>query len=311
MIPMENNPAAAWICALAGIVLHGAALARSLGKRGRLSPKTAAVLLLPGLLGLLSARGGFELLGWDTEYASFRWCYTTGLLGLAAGTALAARAAGAKILPALDETAAAACLCMAAARLSQRWLGEVGAGPWLEENSIFRGSFLILRNQWDEMLAAIFIPEALAALAAAGIAGVLLKGRKNHSDETTAGYVSGVTVLLLTIPQILLEQFRTGHYMHWRMVRAEQVLCALAALSVILFFSIRRWKTCREYAGGTILPIIIYLLFCMAIILIQFVLDGKLLELPEMVCWGVYVLSIAGMLICGMASARHGSRIIR
>ena len=308
---MLYDPLRAWICTAAGLGIFTAAMIHALWKNRSAVWKKGAASLLPVAFGLGLAKAGYTLLQTGEVTSVFHWCFTLGLVGMLAGTCCTAWITKEKTGLLMDRTAPALGLAMAGARLSQRWLGEVGAGPWLEENSIFRGSFLILRNQWDEMLAAIFIPEALAALAAAGIAGVLLKGRKNHSDETTAGYVSGVTVLLLTIPQILLEQFRTGHYMHWRMVRAEQVLCALAALSVILFFSIRRWKTCREYAGGTILPIIIYLLFCMAIILIQFVLDGKLLELPEMVCWGVYVLSIAGMLICGMASARHGSRIIR
>ena len=119
-MPLVTNLPAAWICLLAGAALLTAALARSLKRQGRLTGRTAAVCLLPAALGLLLARGGYALLQWEDNYTSFHWCFSTGLLGLTAGTALAARLAGGRIADTLDNCATALCLVMACARLSQR-----------------------------------------------------------------------------------------------------------------------------------------------------------------------------------------------
>ena len=308
---MLYDPLRAWICTAAGLGIFTAVMIHALWKNRSAGWEKGAASLLPAAAGLVLAKAGYVLLQTGEMASVFHWCFTMGLVGMLAGTFCAARITREKTGLLLDRTAPALGVAMAAARLSQRWLGEVGAGPWLEENSILGVPFLMLRNQWDETLTALFIPEALMGLAAAGVAWMLLKGRKSHSAEKTAGEASGAMVLLLTIPQILLEQFRTGHYMHWRMVRAEQVLCALAALAVILFFNARSRETSRENACTAFLPSVIYLLLCAAIILIQFVLDGKLMELPETVCWGGYLLSIAGMLICGMVSVTRESRSIR
>ena len=298
MIPMENNPAAAWICALAGIVLHGAALARSLGKRGKLSPKTAAVLLLPGLLGLLSARGGFELLGWDTEYASFRWCYTTGLLGLAAGTALAARAAGAKILPALDETAAAACLCMAAARLSQRWLGETGVGPILENEGI-----LTMINEWEEPVLAAWIIETGICLLAAAATAVLSRRRPRAAGGTFCAAVH-----FLMNPQILAEQFRSGEYLKFMMMRLEQALFALAGLGTLIWLCERYRRAAGGSGAAAYAPAAGYLAAAGIIALSEFMLDGKLIEAPASVSWALFGAAAAGRTALAVYAVRRRDR---
>ena len=96
---MEMNLTAAWICVLGGGLVTGGFLAGSLKKQGRLQGKYAWTLLLPLLAGLLFARGGFELTQFQEDYSgfswTFRWCYTTGLMGLMIGAEAAAALTGA------------------------------------------------------------------------------------------------------------------------------------------------------------------------------------------------------------------------
>ena len=96
---LETNPTFAWICVLLGAAALLISLTHSLKKQRCSVGQTAAVSLIPAALGLLFARGGYALLQWEDNYASFHWCFSTGLLGMAAGTALAARRAPAARVP--------------------------------------------------------------------------------------------------------------------------------------------------------------------------------------------------------------------
>ena len=142
---MVHEPANAWICLLAGALIQGFFLLRSLRGQGKGGMKSLWLPILPVGLGLGLARGGFELLQAEESLAAFRWCYTLGLAGLVGGTALAARLAGAGMARTLDECAAGFCLTMAFARLAQRWLGETGMGPILDAPNLFT-----MVNEWEE-----------------------------------------------------------------------------------------------------------------------------------------------------------------
>ena len=147
-MPMLQEPAFAWICAAAGLLIHMAFLFRALRKESTGRKETALLVLpVPAALALGFARGGYALLQAEESATSFAWCFTAGLYGLLLGTALAARVAKAGTWRLLDRTAPAACLAMACARLGQRWLGETGFGPWLEEDSFWSGTFLALRTE--------------------------------------------------------------------------------------------------------------------------------------------------------------------
>ena len=287
LMPLVTNLPAAWICVLAGTVLLTAVLALSLKRQGRLTGRTAAVCLLPAVLGLLLAKGGYVLLQWEDNYASFPWCFSTGLLGLTAGTALAARLAGGSIADTLDDCAAALCLAMACARLSQRWLGLTGIGPILDETG-----FYAMINDWEEPVLATWMIETAACLAAAGITA--LRGRKK--EGRVPGGSLCLALFLLMIPQILTEQFRSGAYLSFMMMRLEQVLFALIALGALLYLCavLRRKNAMR--LPGVILTLAAFFLMLGFIALLQFILDGKVADWPAGLCWGLYGLTIAGVL---------------
>ena len=304
---MIHNPAAVWICVIFGLAVH-ALVMNELLRDAQESGHRRAAAVLPALLGLVCAKVGYLLLQGAGTPSAFRWCFTTGIVGMLLGTGLAARMTGMDTIRVQDRAAPALCAAAALARLSQRWLGEVGAGPWLEEGSFFCRAPFALVNDWGEAVLAIYLPEALAAL----IGSVLClrresaAGRKGIPSEPPGGSIA-VAAAFLTVPQILLEQLRSGHFMHWRMMRAEQAVCALTALAVLLYVFVKREGGFRAGLRSAAGPAAAFLGCCILIAVTQFVLDGKLFFLPVPVCWTVYVLADLIMLWITMIPAR-GSR---
>jgi len=295
---LEMHEAAAWLCFAAGALIHAGMLGRSLKKAGGIGNGAAwkwALLLLPAAMGLGLARGGFEVLQPGDSFSSFRWCYTLGLAGMAAGTALAARLCGADALRALDETAPGLCLAMAFARGAQRWLGEAGIGPILEENNL-----LTMVNDWEEPVLATWAVEALACLAAAAI--VWAAGKRKPRAR---GGSFLLAVFFLLIPQILTEQFRSGAYLRYEMMRLEQALFAIFTLAGILAMCVRTARGKRAGFWKTWWPGIAFVACCGAVAVIQFMLDGKLMECPAAICWTMYALTVAGMLAIAVFSVRR------
>lgn len=301
-MPIYTDEKAAWICAAAGLMLHAAFLAGSLSRQKAKIAKNAWALLLPAALGLLLARGGFALLQAGEELAFFRWCYTTGLWGLMLGTALAARLSGAGAAKTLDGTVLALGLCMGAARLAQRWLGETGIGPLLEEESFLAGSPLAMINDWEEPVLATWLLEAALCVIAGACAQGL--GRKWKAPGTAV--CLGVCGMM--IPQILLEQFRSGHYMRFMMARMEQALFFLTALAAILFLCAGWRKRGGASSPRVYGPALGFLPAAGVIVLVQFVLDGKVAEWPEALCWALYGAAIAAMLVLAVFAAARLNR---
>lgn len=290
---MMNLPAAAWACAAIGLLIHAAACFRSL------KPAASKIwaLLLPAALALGCAKAGFLLLQEEAEYAHFRWCFSMGLLGLTAGTALAAALLRSGAAKTLDDTAAASCLAMGLARLSQRWLGETGIGPILENPG-----FYTMINEWEEAVLATWMIETGICLLAACAVALLRRGKIR-----APGSAACLGICFLMIPQILAEQFRSGEYLRFMMMRLEQALFALLALGAVIWFCLRfRKESGHRGALRGWGPAVFFLCMAAAVALVQFMLDGKLAELPVWLCWTLYALAVAGMLgAAGFAALRR------
>ena len=289
------NETAAWICVLLGAGIQTAALAWRLKEQNRLKAARAWALLLPAAAGLLAAKGGFEALQTQESYAQFRWCYTCGLLGMMAGTALCARISGVSPLRTLDGTAVSLCAAMAAARLAQRWLGETGMGPILDSPGLFA-----MVNDWDEPVLATFLIEVLVCLLA-GLGTWIWKRRKERAE----GNSLCLALLLMMIPQILTEQFRSGEYLRFMMMRLEQALYALVSLGTLIYLC-RKAAVLRLRGWKSWLPAAVFTALAGVIALVQFMLDGKVADCPAEICWTLYALAIAGMLAAGWAAV-HGA----
>lgn len=294
-MPLVQNDWAMLACALAAAAAEGLLVWLALRKAGVAAlPRTLAALL-PGLYLFIFAKAGYELLQFGEPVSLFRWCFTAGLLGLIAGSWHAARLCRIPAMPLLDRTAPGLCLAMALLRLGQRWLGEVGFGPLLEEGSLLCRPPFVMMNDWDEPMLAIWLLEMLAALIALGLTVLSVRKQKGAPGVSLCR-----AVFLLTIPQLLLEQFRSGHFMRFRMMRLEQAVLALAALAALccLCAAIARRKPGRRWAAFW--PAAVFVLLAAVIAVIQFVLDGKLFELPDAASWTIYVLAVLGMLgLCG------------
>lgn len=296
-MPMVYQPAAAWICVAAGILLHAGWLSVCLKRRGSKAGFHGLELLLPGALAILCAKGGYELLQTGESYAMFRWCYTTGLVGLSIGTGLAARFRGAKAAEILDGTATAVCLAMALARLSQRWLGETGMGPILDSEG-----FWTMINDWDEPVLATWLLEAGMCLLAAGAT----KLWHRRSPRAAGGTFCGMIHFLLD-PQILLEQFRSGDFMRFMMMRLEQVLFALFSLGVLIWMAVRIRKT--QAGVGAWIPAAVYLMMVGVIALAEFLLDGKIMDgFPKTAAWAMFIMALAGMIAMAVLAVRRADK---
>ncbi len=293
---MAYNELLTALCALAGMLLHSLFLLRAMAGRGRpMGVREGLALLLPPICALALARGGYALLQGEEIMVRFPWCFTTGLLGLLLGDYLAAKAAGCRPAELMDAGAPGLGIAMAFARFGQRWLGETGAGPFLEEESVLNRGILVLINEWDEPVLAIFLFEALCALLAGVLTWVIFR-RRSGKPGTAAAWA----VCALTIPQILLEQFRTGQYLQWRMVRLEQVICAAAALGAVILLCVRL----REKGGlRKWMPAALFAVMAGLNAAAQFILDGKLAAWPETAGWVLFSLSVAGMLAVSLWAA--------
>ena len=299
-MPMKMNSGAAWACAGAAAILAAAGLYTALKRLGKFRPRLCWTLLLPGILGLGLARAGFELLQWDEPYAAFRWCYTMGFFGMTLGAAVAARAADASAAETLDGCAAAFCLAMAVGRLAQRWLGEAGMGPILDE-----GGWFTMLNDWDEPVLSAWLVETICCLAAAG--ATLAAGRRKPA---LPGGTFCLAVFFLMAPSVLTEQFRSGAYLRFMMMRLEQALYALGMLHA-LFWLGRRIGRLNPSAGiRAYAPCGIFLILCGGIALIQFILDGKIASWPPALCWALYGGMIAGMLGLGIWTCRRADQAL-
>ena len=299
---MEMNLPAAWALLLAGEVIYAAALAFRLRKQGALRTRTAWSLLLPAALGLALSRGGFELLQIGEGYAgggwSFRWCYSLGLAGMIGGTALCARISRTGAAKTLDGCAAALCLAMALARCAQRWLGETGIGPILDEPGI-----MTMLNDWDEPVLATWMIETIACLIAAGC--VLAASRRSPRRD---GGTLCLAIFAMLIPQILIEQYRSGFYLRFMMMRLEQALFAVFALAALirLCAAIRRAEgipTMRAFG-----PVWLFIGMAGVIAAVQFILDGKLIRIPTEIAWMIYMLMIDRMLSLCVRCVRRADR---
>jgi len=306
-----DMPGAMWICVAVGMLMHGVLLLRATRSRPGLKRWFGLPLLMPAGFGIALARLGYFLLQPGEDMSSFDWCFTTGLYGMLAGTAVSAWMTGMPALHLMDRTAPGFCLAMAAARLGQRWLGEVGFGPWLDEDSWMSRSSLVMRNEWGEPVAGIFWAEAFTAVLAAMVSLWLLRRMKawriptNVRENPLTGSVAALSVSLLLIPQIFWEQLRTGYCLYWRMVRAEQVLCVVPVLLALIFLCRAYRREIRTRVTEAWWPVAAFIVLAGVIVVTEFVLDGKWMSWPEPVSWLVYLSAICAMIaLAGNCTAR-------
>ena len=300
-----------WIFTAAGSLIAFAVFALRL--RGReLPPALAALSLLPAAAcGFICAKAGYVLLKADAALSAYgigaflrmrsdEFSFVLGAAGVCLGIALAAKLMKKPAARALDAFAPCGAVLIAVWRWAEKWLGTLGAGEYVEEGSFFARVPFGIRNEWDEWFPAIFLLEALLALLIAAVFFV-------RRDEDSPGLSFEESAFLLALGQVFCETLRARSIV-WGFVRAEQVLCGVILLALIV-------RSCRR-AGGSGGPMRRYgeafgLLGCMLpIVGAEFALGKNLLPIDDpilyrVVCYGAILLSLAGMALLMRRAVRR------
>ncbi len=214
-------------------------------------------------VGLLCTRV-WPRFGWEaflrTKGAEF--CFFGGCLGAVLGMALGARLTKTDEKRFLSAFAPCGAFMAAGARYAERYLGLLGAGS-LVENPTFQRFPFAVSNQWDEWFRAIFMLEALCALAV----GAVFLARKKE------GLLPGLrlerTAFYLCLTQIFCESLR-AQGMRWGFVRVEQVLCAVCLVGLLVYgcAQAEEWRF-----GKRFWPVFASLLCIGLIVGVEFALD--------------------------------------
>jgi hypothetical protein len=226
----------------------------------------AAAFSLPlcAALGFLFAKAGYVLLTgeWDALLTPepSEYCFTCGAAGVCLGVLFASRITGHRPAGKLaDRFVLPGTLLAAGLRMAEIELGSLGAGRYIDIPAGSAALVLAVWNRYGEPHVAVFVWEALAALAVG-----LLSLREG---EIRPGQRFESALFRLCACQVLLENMR-NRAISWGFVRVEQLLCAVILMALLLCACARREK---KQGVRRFLPAL-YLLVCIAAIVgIEFI----------------------------------------
>lgn len=227
------------------LLLASLLLLRRLKKAGYPPVAGEAFLLLAMPLGLVLSRLFYVLIrlnffiGWGEGLALRFWQGGYSFWGLPLALALAllasARLAGAKPAPLADAIVPCALLLLALGRLCE---GLAGQGFGREAPPALAFFPLSVANEYGEMRFAIFLLEALGALA------ILLLVARARGGQ--AGDRARLALALYCAFQLVFESLRQDEVLTWGFVKASQLFSALTLLLLMVsgLFTRRRntWR---------------------------------------------------------------------
>ena len=307
----------AGIFALYGLRCAGAVRQPQLRKRAWETALLA--FFLSALFGVVLARAGYALLmqELDFEYdgiAAFgqllefeidRFSFLGGALGVLLGVLLANRltrkgsvAAGA------DAFAPFGALLAALFRLGELFFGSYGAGSTLPEGSPLAFFPFAVRitvdGGYDYWCWAVCVLSAVFALVWAALAFFRFRSKGRPGLSLT------LSLFFLALPQILCESLRKNSSMLWLFVHAEELLCAVVLLGVMLFWILKSGK------GASFLrrwgPLGALILCAGLLVAVEFAIDGKYFGLPVPACYLIMCAVLIAVGFAGAAAARRWNR---
>ena len=240
-----------------------------------------------------------QLLEFEIDTVSF-FC---GAAGVILGVLLANRLTRkGSVLTGMDAFAPFGALLAALFRLGEYFFGSYGAGSVLPEGSPlaffpFAVKISVAGSSQDTWRWAVFALSAAFALAWAGISFFRLRGKGR------TGFSFTLTLFFLALPQILCESLRTRGMFWGPFVHAEELLCALVLLGVMLFWILKSETELsfpRKWG-----PLGILLLGAGLLVAVEFAIDGKYFGLPVPVC---YLIMCAVLIAIGIAGAVAAKR---
>lgn len=278
---------------LAAALIIGAVLYAFRLRQRRLKP-LAGLLALPlsGMLCAGFAWGFFALMQPYARFSVYRFSFFGGAVGLLLGTALAARLLRQPLRQAMDAYAPAFALQLSMARGAEYFMGDVGLGHYTEVPWLCHPP-LAMVNEWNEWYIAVFTIEALAALLIALLA--LCTEKKTRAP----GHSMLRVLYWLCVTQTAWEQLRTMP-MTWGFVRAEQLLCAVAGLLLLLLCVL---PSRASLAQKWLFPAT-YFVLCGIVTAMEFALDGKI-QMSPAIAWTLIAVSLTAMLALGEAALRR------
>lgn len=227
-----------------------------------------------------------------------------GLLGWLLAAALAARLLRAPLPALLDALAPAALLLLAFCRMGEGAAGQ-GFSLEMENPTLCFFPLCVYDDWWEVWQLALFVPEALYALAAA-LALALKKPRK-------PGDTFALALFLYSAAQIWFESLRRDQYMRMGFIRTMQLLSALTASGLLVYWLLRAKK------GGktALLRLGVHLLCLGLILLMEFAVEYKIGFLERLAretlsqaghyaaCYGTMLLAVIALTLNGLRARRE------
>lgn len=303
------------VFALYGLRCAGAVRLPVLRKNAYLTALLA--FLFSALFGTVLARCGYALLmsELDFEYDGIEALeqllefeidtvsFFCGAAGVILGVLLANRLTRkGSVITGMDAFGPFGALLAALFRLGEYFFGSYGAGRVLPEGSPlaffpFAVKISVAGSSQDTWRWAVFVLSAVFALVWAGISFFRLRGKWRTGLSLT------LTLFFLALPQVLCESLRTRGMFWGPFVHAEELLCALVLLGVMLFWILKSETELsfpRKWG-----PLGILLLGAGLLVAVEFAIDGKYFGLPVPVC---YLIMCAVLIAIGIAGAVAAKR---
>ncbi len=290
------------VCLLAAVLCGCGLYAYLAIKANHKAGGVVLTLVLAVVCGVLCARLFYFVAHTELLFPRFIWSkiFSLNIKGLTFGGALIglplAGVISAKWLQkpmhqTLDLLTPAGLLTLFLARLAEYFV-DFGQGSYVE-NPRLQFFPLSVVNSWDEWYFAVFMLEALFALAT--LFYVLIK-RKDAPGTTWQ-----IGLVLILSSQILCESFRS-ETLRWGFVRVYQML-SVVGLAALLFSYL--WLAKR---GGQKLMRLLYLpgLYILGIAIlvgVEFALD-KWQEMPRLLLYAVMIVTIAMMILLVFKAGR-------
>ena len=216
-------------------------------------------------LGFIAAKAGYlcfrllpQLSRWGIQALVLpradSFSFVCGCAGVTLALALGAKITNVQPGEMLIRFAPYGAVLTACFRAAEHWLGTLGAGALLPEGHWAAGTFLALRNSWDEWHWAVCVWEAAFALLCAILALTLWKRREDCFARTA---------LVLCCGQMFFELMR-ANTAAWRFVRTDQLWCAV----ILLGFAVATLVRSRKW-----LPLCVTALLLIFNAYLQFALD--------------------------------------
>ncbi len=194
------------------------------------------------------------------------WQQGSMLYGGLLGGVLALLVAGGKdSLTLLERYAPSMAWMVAVVRVGEGFLGQ-GYGEYGMEGSFFcRFPFMVYDPYYEAWAWALFVLEALVALA---LFVLLLKKKETWQGDSTLLFFG-----LYASAQIVLESLRRDEFLRWGFVRVEEVLSAAVVLAVLLCY----WKKAGKGKGlSKALCLSTYGVMIVLCLLLEFATEGRI-----------------------------------